>query len=614
MFPGLVNLKLLFTVFSKQSQRKLLLLSLIQALLGTMDVLAIAIVGTLAAITVSEFSNSDERENSIGLINKLGIESYSSATQLLILGCLASSILILRSILSIQISRRTIHFLSNLSAEISASLAARFFALPFSEIEKKESQEVTFSINRGVESLVLRVLGGYVAIFADFSILFLLFTGLAFLDPAIAVSSLVFFGGMGIALHFATGNKARTFGLSLSNAEIESNKLILDTLLSFREMKVLNRIEHRVEKISKSRKDLAFALGEMAFLPSLTKYLFESGIVIGAILVTTVQYLTNDAIGAASALSVFVIASARIAPAIMRIQQTISQVRSNTGVANTTLELLQLLHDRSGHIFQEKYSLGNESKFSSNVSIRSVEFSYDPSARNAISDFSLEITPGTTIAIVGGTGSGKSTLLDLILGIRNPSEGVIEISGVEPSTATLVWPGCIAYMPQESRVFQGTIRENIGRGFDKEEVSEEMVRVALQKACFTIPSVEEDKILDFRVEENGSNLSGGQRQRLAIARSLYLNPKLLLLDEITSSLDAETEAKIMEELLDGKDSDVTVIIVAHRLSAIRGVDRIAFLSDGRLVDYGSFNDIYNRNLAFRSMAQTMGLNESTRFQ
>lgn len=594
-------------LFSKSEKRKLQAFVVLQSLLGVLDLIGIAIIGLLGALAIAGVSDKPMTTPVRTIIEVFNLENSGFGTQLLVLGAIASLSLIVRTMCSIMIARKTSHFLSNKSAQISTLLAARYFALPISEIEKMQSQEAAFGINRGVESLVLRVLGGYVGVAADLILLILMISGLAFIDWIIAVSSLLFFGILGFTLHSFTGKRARRYGLALSNAEVESNRIIIETLLSYREIKVQDRLSSHIEMISKSRKLLAHSLGEMAFLPNLSKYIFESAIVLGAIVLGSVQYLTSDALGAATALSVFIVASTRIAPAVLRIQQSITQIRNNLGVATSTLELLTKTSKVKAINSKLMEPTIPNDEFTPSISMRKVSFKYESDKSPTINELNLEITAGTTVAIVGGTGSGKSTLLDLILGIREPSSGEIYISGVKPNIALKRWRGSVAYVPQDVRIFGGSIRENVTRGFENSEVSDSLILRALERAQLTASDGSRQDFLNLILEENGTNLSGGQRQRLGIARALCFDPTLLVLDEVTSSLDGETELAIIADLLTNKKRNMTVIIVAHRLHAIQAVDKIFLLGNGFLEDAGKYEELYYRNENFRKMAENMGL-------
>jgi HlyD family secretion protein len=200
-------------------------------------------------------------------------------------------------------------------------------------------------------------------------------------------------------------------------------------------------------------------------------------------------------------------------------------------------------------------------------------FAYEGEIDPTIKLLNLEIKTGSTIAIVGASGSGKSTVLDLILGILEPQNGEVEISGQHPRTAISRWPGSIGYVPQQVAVFNKSMLENIAIGVERSEINSKQIEKCLSMADLEAMVLGLDQGLDTILQESGNNISGGQKQRIGIARALYNDPKILILDESTSSLDVQTEKIIIEEVRLFKNKK-TVIIISHRLSSLKYCDSI----------------------------------------
>ncbi|MGW8850224.1 ABC transporter ATP-binding protein [Streptomyces xiamenensis] len=228
-------------------------------------------------------------------------------------------------------------------------------------------------------------------------------------------------------------------------------------------------------------------------------------------------------------------------------------------------------------------------KVGGRIDFERVGFRYDAEGQAAVTGFSLSVAPGETVALVGASGAGKSTILNLLIGFIRPVSGRITLDGRDMATLDLrSYRRFLSVVPQESVLFEGTIRENVGYGL--ETVDEEQVRRALRDAnalefVDRLPSG-----LDTVVGERGARLSGGQRQRLAIARALIRDPRILVLDEATSALDTRSEALVQEamsRLMRGR----TVFVVAHRLSTIRGADRIVVMDQGKVLEIGSHEEL-----------------------
>ncbi|MGM1058207.1 ABC transporter ATP-binding protein [Saccharothrix sp. Mg75] len=226
------------------------------------------------------------------------------------------------------------------------------------------------------------------------------------------------------------------------------------------------------------------------------------------------------------------------------------------------------------------------------VRFEDVGYAYPGSGRNSISDFSLDVRPGETVALVGASGAGKSTALNLVIGFLRPTEGRILLDGVDMETLDLrSYRRFVSVVPQESILFEGTIRDNVTYGL--EGVTEDVVRRALDDANALEFIDRLPAGLDTVVGDRGARLSGGQKQRLAIARALVRDPRVLVLDEATSALDNRSEALVQQalaRLVRGR----TVFVVAHRLSTIRNADRIVVVDDGRIAEVGSHDELVRR--------------------
>jgi ATP-binding cassette subfamily B protein len=234
------------------------------------------------------------------------------------------------------------------------------------------------------------------------------------------------------------------------------------------------------------------------------------------------------------------------------------------------------------------------------VAFEQVGHAYGDGERPAVRDFTLSVRPGETIALVGASGAGKSTVLNLVIGFIRPTSGRLLLDGTDMNSLDLrTYRRFVSVVPQESILFDGTIRENVAYGME-DEADEEAVRTALRDAN-ALEFVERlPQGLDTLVGERGARLSGGQRQRLAIARALIRNPRVLVLDEATSALDTRSEALVQQalaRLLRGR----TTFVVAHRLSTVRGADRIVVMGDGRVQEIGTHDELLRRGGAYTAL-------------
>ena len=284
-------------------------------------------------------------------------------------------------------------------------------------------------------------------------------------------------------------------------------------------------------------------------------------------------------------IGVFGAAAFRIIPSINRILGSIQRLRFD-------LPLVNIIHKELTETIKidKIVAIKNNLDFNDVIKIDKVNFSYESRPLLVLSNISANISIGSQVGFVGESGSGKTTLVDIILGLLRPSDGFIKVDGTDIQKNLSNWQKNIGYVPQDIYLSDDTLRNNIAYGLNSNEIDEKSLKEAtkvanLDKFIKNLPDG-----LNTMVGEHGVRISGGQRQRVGIARALYSNPNILILDEATSSLDINIEKEIMKEIskLKGKK---TVIIVAHRLSTVSQCDKLFKLEKGKIIKEGSYEEV-----------------------
>ena len=508
--------------------------------------------------------------------------------------------------LSIFFTRRILFFLSRRGAKISADLISRLLSQPLLVVQSRTTQETVYSVTTGVERIVLQVLATAVVWVADLALLVAMMTGLLVVDPATAATTFLVFLLVGYFLYKFMHIRAGNLGIENSTLIIKSSEKIVEVFASYRESVVRNRRDYYAREIGHLRYSLANTSAELGFLPYVSKYVIETTVVVGAVLIGAAQFIFQDASHAIATLAIFLAAGTRIAPAVLRLQQGMITIKSGLGVAMPTLDLIDALGNAPiPENINDKVDVTHEG-FDSEVVIEDVSLTYPSKISPAIARVTLTIPAGTSVAFVGPSGAGKTTMIDVLLGVLNPDYGTVLVSGLPPLLAVAKWPGAVSYVPQDVVIAAGTIRENVALGYPLAEANDKLVMGALKVAHLdqfvaTLPDG-----FDTQVGERGTRISGGQRQRLGIARAMFTRPHLLVLDEATSSLDGETEASISDAIHALRVS-TTVVIIAHRLSTVRNADKVVYLSNGRAIATGTFEEVRKAVPDFDHQAKIMGL-------
>jgi ABC-type multidrug transport system fused ATPase/permease subunit len=601
-----------FSILSRRDKSLSLVVVGIYALLGVLDIVAVFVIGLMGSLAVNGVSGNAPGNRVSWVLDLLGIQNQSVQSQVSMLGAIAAVILISKSISSIYLSKKTLFFLSYRAAVISKKLIIALLKRNIGAIKEKSLQETIFSLTNGVQSLALDILGATLLLVADIILIIAFSITLLVVDVSVAILTLLIFGLSGVLLYFATQKRAHALGQDIAKVEIDSSNLVAEVVLAYKEIVVKDRLDFYSSKIGEKRLRLAESKANLGLLGLLSKYAIEITLVVGGLLIGAIQFISQPSTRAVAVVSIFLVTSARVAPAVLRIQTGLMTLKSSLGLARPTLDLMDRVIESSQQIWNanevlvvSKFKDRNQPGFIPSVSIKGVTYSFSDSKSTLFSNIELIIEPGQVVGIVGPSGSGKSTLIDLLLGILTPDNGSILISGLEPRSALKKWPGAIAYVPQENFMTSGTIKENICLGFEQSEIPDEKIRELLR-----IVGLERLEFLSngitSQLGEKGTQLSGGERQRLGVARALLTDPKLLILDESTSALDSKTEHLLVQNLLKNR-GEMTIIIVAHRLSTLTTADKIFYVENGMEIVEGKFEELKKKVSNFRNQAELMGL-------
>jgi ABC-type multidrug transport system fused ATPase/permease subunit len=598
-----------FNLLEHRDKNRLKAISLVQVLLGALDLLGVVFIGLLGALSISGVQSREPGTRVFIVLKFLNLDNFSFQTQTAFLGGIAVMFLIVKTILSVLLTRRSLFFLSLKSAQISSKLVRDLLGRDIQEIRKRGVQDVLYSCTAGVYGISVGILSTGVSLLADISSIALIILGLLAFDPTMALLTFFMFSAIAIIMFKVQQERARFLGAELGVMAVKSEEMISEALSAYRELVVHDRQNYYIENIKQQRLNLAGTQAEMSFMPQVSKYVIESAVLLGGITISAIQFLRLDANHAFASLAMFLAAGSRIAPAVMRLQQNLVYMRNSIGIAEPTFDLIEEMYSHElleAESDEEIFSSESIGDFTAEVEMQKVSFRFNDATQDLLLEVDIQVKPGQVVALVGPSGSGKSTLVDLMLGILKPTSGRVLLSGVSPLLAIKKWPGRISYVPQEVLISKTSLLENVALGFPASEIDRDQGLKSLRTAKLEELIDESIPNLSQPIQERGSNLSGGQRQRIGIARALYTNPGLLILDEATSALDVTTESEISDALQDLKGK-VTVILVAHRLSTVRTADLVIYIESGSIIAQGTFEEVRAAVPQFDRQAGLLGL-------
>ena len=600
------EIKRVLLLLEKKDRLKLFLVLIINTFLAFLDLFGVALIGVTSAILIRGLQGLTAGDQVSRFLEILNLDGLPQLNLLILLGGTAILFFIIKTILSVYFLRRTLRYMSIRNAQISSSLVSKMLNRPVEKIFSKSIQHQIYNVTSGVERLVGGAVTNLVVIASDLVLLLVILIGLMLVDPVTSISTFIVFTGIGFLLYFLLHKRVAILNSKFTYESIYFSQKVSEGINSFRDLFIKGGREFYVNEIRKTKMKLAGYDAEIKFLPNISKYTIEISVILGIAVVAGIQFYLFDSNRAIAVISVFLAASTRIAPAIIRLQQNVITVKASLSGAKPTFELIDELNGVKELEKTETLITTNHKDFSPKVNLQNLKFTYSDAINDTIQDISLEISEGKFIAFVGPSGGGKSTLVDLVLGLLAPSSGSITISGFAPVDAIKKWPGSIGYVPQDVFIENSTIKENICLGFNPTTVSDDLVWQALQLADLSDFVKGLDGQLSYRISDAGKNLSGGQRQRLGIARAILTKPKIVIFDEATSALDAETENRVSESILK-LTGECTVIFIAHRLSVVRSADMIYYIDKGRIVNQGTFEELRSINSDFNNQANFMGI-------
>jgi ABC-type multidrug transport system fused ATPase/permease subunit len=514
-----------------------------------------------------------------------------------------------RTILSLVIYRWIVRFLATCQADLSASLMRRTLNSSLLFLQGRSTAEVNYAVISGPQAVVTGNLSSAAQVISESVLFIVLLGGLFFVNPGVTIGMLVFLGLIAVGFHKFIGGLSHRAGLLMSRASITAFRQLQESLMAYREIFVANRRESYEVSLTRVVNPLAFAQARIQVISYLPSVLYQAALVVGVLALVGWEFWRNGPSFAAANIAVFLAASARILPSLQRANGILASMRSGAGQAEPTYrlseELPPAIHNQKATTIQSAPPVRVQT-FKPRIEFHDVTFSYPKSSSPTLEHVALFCETGSTTAVVGRTGAGKSTLVDLMLGMLQPNSGSVTIADVSPSQAIATWPGGIGYVPQSVALFDSSVRENIALGLPPDSYDDEVVWRALKIAHLDEFIRTKPDGLETLIGERGVRLSGGQRQRVGLARALFTRPKLLVLDEATSSIDTETEHAITEALT-SLAGETTIVTIAHRLSTVRRADQVVYLEAGRIISVGAFDEVRLEVPQFERQAQLAGL-------
>jgi ABC-type multidrug transport system fused ATPase/permease subunit len=592
-----MNFKLILTLLTKREKKQLIIIILAMLLMGFIELVGIGSIGPFISIIANpEIIHTNE-------YLQLAYEYLNFTSDNSFIICLGIGVIlfIAFSNLCLAVDSYIIYVYSGKRKHsIALRLFEKYLRQPYMFYLNANSAVLTKNIINDVVDFVNLVLICFLQLISCSIVSLFIIVLLILINPLLAILvSLILSFFYVIIFTFVRKYMAKK-GNEREFNNVLRFKYLNETFGGIKDIKILGkeRIFLNLFSIATDRYAMNDALNQ--FVSDLPKFLIETIAIGGIVALLTVTISLGSTVDEfLPILAVYTFGAFRLLPLLQKVFRSVQSIRYTFPIVENLNNDFNTIPDGSSLEDSDIPPM----EFKNNIQLTDIEFHYPGNEKNILNGQTLCIHSNTSVAIVGPTGCGKTTLVDIILGLLEPQNGKIFIDNTEISADNIKsWQKNFGYVPQSIYLSDDTIRHNIAFGIPAENIDDQAVQKAAKIA--NIHEFIEKELVsgyDTVIGERGIRLSGGQRQRIGIARALYHDPQVLILDEATSALDSLTENVIIEAI-DNLNHQKTIIMIAHRITTVKSCDMIYMMEDGKIVDSGTYEELYEKNKIFRKMA------------
>jgi ATP-binding cassette, subfamily B, bacterial PglK len=573
------------SIFGKREKKLSIILLFLMVVSAFLETIGIGLIVPFIGV-VTEPDSIYQNEVLARIYDVLGLHSTQSFIFLAAIGLLV--VFLVKNIYLFLFHRVQYKMIFDEQVRLTEKLFKSYLSMPYTFHLQRNTAQLTRNINIEVQNVFFLITSLFLFV-TELLVIVSICLLLLILSPIATILSGTLLG-FSIWVFFAFfKTKISTAGIERQQAQGEMLKWVNQGLGAGKELKVLKVEDFFLSNFNRESKKFASAARFHLLINQVPRLYIETIVIATILTLVLVTMLRYDGLATLlSTIALFTMAAFRLMPSMNRLMYALSIIRQYQSSLDVVFEDLAMnkmdphTDDRKREPFLSDEDL-SEKAFVDSIQLNGIVYRYPGSNVDALQNVSLEIPIGRSIAFKGASGSGKTTLIDLILGILTPAEGSIVIDNQDIRSIKDLWQGRIGYVPQQVFLTDDSVRANIAFGINESEIDDERVwsvleQVELKELVENLPDG-----LHTILGEQGTRLSGGQRQRVGIARALFRNPEILVLDESTSALDYETETEIMKAV-DGLRGEKTLLIIAHRLSTIEKCDIVFTLSNGRVID------------------------------
>ena len=474
-------------------------------------------------------------------------------------------IYLIKSVFLIYITYKQHRFLNNITTHIKNKLFSKYLKAPYSFHLATNSSFLIKNIQLEVDYFQIYCLA-LITIFIEGGLVFSVIATLIYIEPLGAISIGLFFGVLSFLFFSSFKTRLKKWGIYREHLDEKISKIAIESFSIVKDLKVLGRENFFIKIFSETNYVKSRLSANHSTIIQLPRFFLELVSIVGLVaFIFLMLFKGENPNSLITTLGVFIAATFRAIPSLNRILGAFQNLK----FYNKSIELLYNEMQIEDPLNEDETL---EFKFENEIIFENIDFKYSAQSDYIFKSLNLKIKKGETIGLIGSSGSGKSTFVDILIGLLTPSSGNILVDGKIINKSISSWQKKIGYISQDIHLIDDSIINNISLGIEEHEINLERINSVINSAQLESFINKLPKGIETHVGDKGVQISGGQKQRIGLARALYHNPEILILDEATSSLDNETETEVMKaiELL---SENKTIIIIAHRYSTLSFCDR-----------------------------------------
>ncbi|TRX70539.1 ABC transporter ATP-binding protein [Carboxylicivirga sp. M1479] len=497
--------------------------------------------------------------------------------------------IIFKNVMSLFILKSQATFSLSLYQYFAIRIHKLYYSKGFPFFKNKNSNEIMRDVNQIPQWFSNQIVLAIFTFLNELFVLSFILTSLIIYDWKAIV--MLTFTILPIFLLFYGWVKKRTSKIEKEANEVHPllGKSIFQSIFGFIDVEVTNTQDRFRNKIAYYiNKLVTISIKRTLYQQSPTKVI-EAGMVITIFAITAYGlYFLPDRAGLAALLGLFALAAYRILPSVNRIMIALISIKGYQYTFDTILQVKDYKTELKEH---------SQIKFNYNLTLRDIYFKFPDAKETLLNEINLTINKGESIGFIGPSGAGKTTLMNLMLGFWSPTRGQLKVDETLINENTLPsWRDHIGYVQQEVYLLDGTLAENVAFGLEHKQIDTDKLEKVLKQASLWEFTQELPDKSNTMIGERGTKLSGGQRQRVGIARALYSGASILFFDEATSALDTQTEKDITESIRNLTDGDLTIVVIAHRISTLKYSNRIIEVDEGQIKAEMKYQDLIKREI------------------